>query len=104
MKLLVTGGAGFIGSAFVRLLLTGPDPFRVTVLDKLTYAGNLDNLAPVAADARYRFVKGDIADPVAVAEQHSDTDCIAVRVGDTQVHSLAVRHGVDHGLAHGIHQ
>jgi dTDP-glucose 4,6-dehydratase len=66
VKLLVTGGAGFIGSAFVRLLLTGPDPFRVTVLDKLTYAGNLDNLAPVAADARYRFVKGDIADPVAV--------------------------------------
>ncbi|MCA2971095.1 MAG: dTDP-glucose 4,6-dehydratase [Acidobacteriaceae bacterium] len=66
MKLIVTGGAGFIGSAFVRLLLAGSEPVRLTVLDKLTYAGNLDNLAPVAADARYRFVQGDIADPAAV--------------------------------------
>jgi dTDP-glucose 4,6-dehydratase len=62
MKLIVTGGAGFIGSAFVRLVLSGPRSCEITVLDKLTYAGNLDNLAPVSSDVRYRFVRGDICD------------------------------------------
>jgi len=61
MKLIVTGGAGFIGSAFVRLVLQST-AHHVTVLDKLTYAGNLENLAPVDSHERYRFVKGDIAD------------------------------------------
>ena len=68
--LLVTGGAGFIGSAFVRDILGRRDGTRITVLDKLTYAGNRANLAPVEADpeqaARLRFVEGDIADPVVV--------------------------------------
>jgi dTDP-glucose 4,6-dehydratase len=66
MRILVTGGAGFIGSHYVRTLLTGGYPgFRdasVTVLDKLTYAGNLVNLQPVADSPRYEFVKGDICD------------------------------------------
>jgi dTDP-glucose 4,6-dehydratase len=61
MKILVTGGAGFIGSAFVRLLIGGTD-WRVVNLDKLTYAGNLENLAAVEKDERYRFVQGDICD------------------------------------------
>jgi dTDP-glucose 4,6-dehydratase len=77
MKFLVTGGAGFIGSAFVRLLLgAGPvmaGPYRVINLDKLTYAGNLENLAPVAEDARYRFVHGDICDARLVNELVSET-------------------------------
>jgi dTDP-glucose 4,6-dehydratase len=60
MKLLVTGGAGFIGSAFVRMLV--PAGHRVVNLDKLTYAGNLDNLEPVADSPDYRFVRGDIND------------------------------------------
>jgi len=68
--LLVTGGAGFIGSAFVRDILGRRDGTHITVLDKLTYAGNRANLAPVEADpeqaARLRFVEGDIADPVVV--------------------------------------
>ncbi len=62
MKLLVTGGAGFIGSCFVRQTLSVNAAVEIAVLDKLTYAGNLENLAPVAGDPRYRFVKGDICD------------------------------------------
>src|SRR5207302_5202936 len=66
MKLLVTGAAGFIGSHYVRTLLSGGYPgyedAEVTVYDKLTYAGNLENLAPVADHRRYRFVQGDILD------------------------------------------
>ena len=61
MKILVTGGAGFIGSCFVRMVLQNEPDFIIN-LDKLTYAGNLDNLAPVAGHERYRFVHGDICD------------------------------------------
>ncbi len=63
---LVTGGLGFIGSAFVRIVLRERPDVAVTVLDALTYAGNHANLAEVAADPRYRFVQGDIADAAAV--------------------------------------
>jgi dTDP-glucose 4,6-dehydratase len=61
MKILVTGGAGFIGSAFVRMAI-GETDLRVVNLDKLTYAGNLENLASVEGHDRYRFVQGDICD------------------------------------------
>ncbi|MBN1991320.1 MAG: dTDP-glucose 4,6-dehydratase [Anaerolineae bacterium] len=63
---LVTGGAGFIGSNFVHLLLDKYDRINVVVFDKLTYAGNPDNLAPVARDPRYHFYQGDICDAAAV--------------------------------------
>ncbi len=70
---LITGGAGFIGSSFVLQWLT-EQLAAVTVLDKLTYAGNLENLAPVDQDSRYRFVCGDITDGAFVRhvldEQH----------------------------------
>jgi len=66
MKLLVTGGAGFIGSAFVRLMLAGDRVRELVNLDKLTYAGNLENLAPIAGDPRHRFVRGDICDSALV--------------------------------------
>ena len=61
MRFLVTGGAGFIGSAFVRMLTRGADN-EVVNLDKLTYAGNLENLASIPANAKYCFVHGDICD------------------------------------------
>jgi dTDP-glucose 4,6-dehydratase len=61
MRIIVTGGAGFIGSCFVRLALQNPS-LEITNVDKLTYAGNLENLAEVANHARYRFVKADICD------------------------------------------
>lgn len=61
-RLLITGGAGFIGSNFVRHMLSGGREVEITNLDKLTYAGNLENLADLEADARYEFVRGDIAD------------------------------------------
>ncbi|GAA3151658.1 dTDP-glucose 4,6-dehydratase [Planomonospora alba] len=72
MRVLVTGGAGFIGSHYARSLLRGAYPgwedARVTVLDKLTYAGNLANLAPVADHRAYTFIRGDIADTRLLAE------------------------------------
>jgi dTDP-glucose 4,6-dehydratase len=72
MRVLVTGGAGFIGSHYVRQVLTGAYPAladaEVVVLDKLTYAGNLANLEPVANSPRLRFVRGDICDPSIVTE------------------------------------
>lgn len=62
LKLLVTGGAGFIGSNFILQALSKYPDWEVTNLDKLTYAGNLENLKDVENDPRYRFTKGDIAD------------------------------------------
>ena len=61
-NLLVTGGAGFIGSAFVRRMIEKHPDYHIIVYDKLTYAGNLDNLLEVHDDPRYKFVRGDIAD------------------------------------------
>ncbi len=66
--LMVTGGAGFIGSNFVRYMLDKYPDYHILVYDKLTYAGNLDNLLDVDGDARYSFVQGDICDAAAVTE------------------------------------
>ena len=84
MKILVTGGAGFIGSNFVRHVLTAQHDDSVVNLDKLTYAGNLENLRDVEANPRYRFVKGDICDGAAVRE--------AMRGADAVVHFAAETH------------
>ena len=67
-RILVTGGCGFIGSNFVRLVLEERPDWVVVNLDKLTYAGRLENLQDVADNPRYRFVRGDICDPDAVSQ------------------------------------
>lgn len=66
-NLLITGGAGFIGSNFVRMMMAKYPDYRFVVFDKLNYRGNLQNLRDVAADPRYAFVRGDICDAEAVA-------------------------------------
>src|SRR6266567_6910191 len=68
MNVLLTGGAGFIGSNLVRWLLANRPEWRIVNLDKLTYAGNAENLADLAGNPRYRFVRGDIANGAMVAE------------------------------------
>jgi len=76
VKLLVTGGAGFIGSNFIRhILRTHPD-YKIINLDKLTYAGNLDNLKNVAKNPNYQFVKGDILDEALVDELVGKVDAV----------------------------
>lgn len=67
-NLLVTGGAGFIGANFVHYMLNKYDNITITVYDKLTYAGNMENLTLVAKDARYRFCQGDICEAAMVEE------------------------------------
>jgi dTDP-glucose 4,6-dehydratase len=120
MRILVTGGAGFIGSHYVRSLLggryAGTGAATVTVLDKLTYAGNLANLAPVRDDARLTFVEGDILDSRLVdrlvdeadavvhfaAESHVDRSILGAAdfvmtnvVGTQTMLDAALRHGVE---------
>ena len=89
MKILVTGAAGFIGSNFVRRLLADEYPelagAHVTVLDKLTYAGCLDNLAPVALSPRYRFVQGDICDRHLLADLVPGHDAVVHLAAESHV-------------------
>lgn len=80
MKILVTGGAGFIGSNFIRYLLNKYPDCEVINFDKLTYAGNLENLQDVANDPRYSFIKGDICDQKVVEEALSRLGCEGVIV------------------------
>jgi len=81
----VTGGAGFIGSEYVRFTLREHPGDSVVVLDKLTYAGNLANLAPVAGDPRYRFVRGDIADADLVGSLAAETDVVVNFAAESHV-------------------
>jgi len=89
MRLLVTGGAGFIGSHYVRAVLTGAwglaEPDQVVVLDKLTYAGNLANLDPVKDDPRLRFVQGDICDSPLVDELMGQADAVVHFAAESHV-------------------
>jgi dTDP-glucose 4,6-dehydratase len=87
--LLVTGGAGFIGSELARQVMARRDGTRITVLDKLTYAGNRANLAAVEGDAeqaaRFAFVVGDIADPAVVGPLVAQADAVVNVAAETHV-------------------
>ena len=91
MRLLVTGGAGFIGSNLIRYLLEEQSDVEVINLDLLTYAGNLDNLKDVEEDPRYRFVHGDICDDALVRELVAEVDAVL---------NLAAESHVDRSIAH----
>ena len=85
-RLFVTGGCGFIGSNFIRFALAARPDVEITNFDKLTYAGNPENLSDVESNPRYRFVKGDIADRDAVrAALTSDFDAVVNFAAETHV-------------------
>jgi dTDP-glucose 4,6-dehydratase len=85
VKILITGGAGFIGSNFVRHVLASPAGDTVVNLDKLTYAGNLANLRDVETHPRYRFVQGDICDAALVRDLMADVDAVVHFAAETHV-------------------
>jgi dTDP-glucose 4,6-dehydratase len=85
MRLLVTGGAGFIGSHFIGHILDKYPKYHVINLDKLTYAGNLENLKAVEKNPRYRFVKGDICDSEVVEALAKNVDVILNFAAETHV-------------------
>ncbi|MBI3812644.1 MAG: dTDP-glucose 4,6-dehydratase [Nitrospirae bacterium] len=85
MKLLVTGGAGFIGSNFIRYMIREHPDYQIINLDKLTYAGNPDNLRDIESHPNYRFVQGDICDPAAVEPLAKAADLILNFAAETHV-------------------
>ncbi|MFQ3567126.1 MAG: dTDP-glucose 4,6-dehydratase [Aggregatilineales bacterium] len=116
-NILVTGGAGFIGSAFARYMIERYPDYHIVVFDKLTYAGNLDNLLPISDEPRYHFERGDIADRAAVrrvleaykidtivnfaAESHVDRSILSA---DAFIHTdvVGVYILLDEARAHGL--
>ena len=85
MKILVTGGAGFIGSNFVRHVMAKDPSLEVVVLDKMTYAGNLENLTEVSSQSRFSFVKGDICDERIVRSTMKGCDIVLNFAAETHV-------------------
>lgn len=85
MKILVTGGAGFIGSNFIRYVLNKYPDYKIINLDKLSYCGDLDNLKDVADNPNYKFIKGDICDDKVVDKVARDVDIIVNFAAETHV-------------------
>ena len=85
MKLLVTGGAGFIGSCFIRHVLKKHPDYKIINLDKLTYAGNIENLDDIKDDPRYSFIQGDICDKNLVYELTKQADAVVNFAAESHV-------------------
>lgn len=86
MKLLITGGAGFIGSNFIRYILNKYPDYQVVNYDKLTYAGNLDNLKDIENNSHYKFVHGDVADEKSIDQvMKDDIDAVVNFAAETHV-------------------
>src|SRR5215210_6887296 len=85
VDVLVTGGAGFIGSNFVRYGLASHPDWRITTLDKLTYAGRRENLHDVMNDGRHRFVHGDVADAAVAGPLVRDSEIVVHFAAETHV-------------------
>lgn len=85
MKLLVTGGAGFIGSCFIRHVLAKHKDYEIINLDKLTYAGNIENLDDIKNDPRYQFIKGDIVDKKLAMELTNEVDVVVNFAAESHV-------------------
>ncbi|MDD5449093.1 MAG: dTDP-glucose 4,6-dehydratase [Candidatus Omnitrophica bacterium] len=85
MKLLITGGCGFIGSNFIRYLLKRHPSYKIINLDKLTYAGNRKNLKAIETDKNYRFIKGDICDEKLVLKGSEGCDAVINFAAETHV-------------------
>jgi dTDP-glucose 4,6-dehydratase len=82
-RILITGGAGFIGSNFIHFLLRKYPNIKITNLDTLTYAGNVDNLKDIESDSRYKFVKGNIKDRKIVKKLMKETDIVVHFAAET---------------------
>ena len=85
MRIMVTGGAGFIGSNFIRLVLAAHPCYAITNLDKLTYAGNLENLTGLGGLSNYRFIKGDICDAELVRGLMAESDAVVHFAAESHV-------------------
>ena len=85
MKILVTGGAGFIGSNFIIYMMGKYPDYKIVNLDKLTYAGNLENLKSVENDPRYTFICGDICDKKIVQKAMAGCDMVVHFAAESHV-------------------
>jgi len=85
LKLLVTGGAGFIGSNFIRYMLKVYPEYRIINLDKLTYAGNLDNLKDIEGNPNYKFMNGDICDSSLISNLVKEVDVVVNFAAESHV-------------------
>lgn len=93
MKVLVTGGAGFIGANFIHWVLKNRD-WEIINLDKLTYAGNLENLKGIEGDPRYEFVQGDVCDPKLVNELMKKVDYVVHFAAESHVDRSVLEPGI----------
>ena len=84
-RLLVTGGAGFIGSCFIRHIFKKHPDYKIINLDALTYCGNIENLKDIETNPNYRFVKGNVCDKKLVRELISNVDCVVNFAAETHV-------------------